>query len=95
MGATQERHARGVPGAPGDRMGKIVHGLPLGAYVVVLEHSAVACNKPRGAGPLSLLRQNVIGQTLFDVLKSFRREVVGAEFEQVLRTGRPLAMQQA
>jgi hypothetical protein len=93
IGATQERPARAVCGAPGAPRGKIAHRPPLGVSVVHRDYSILAWNMTRGAGPLSLPGQNAIRQNLFGVRRSFSHAVVGAGFERAFRTRQPLPME--
>lgn len=66
----------------------VIDSLPIGLYVVDRDYRIQVWNRKRETGTQGLLRGDVVGREVFDVLT--RQDPVGlrAEFDEVFRTGR-------
>jgi PAS domain S-box-containing protein len=82
------------PAVDGDLTASIVDSLPVGLYVIDRNFTILCWNRTREAGPLGLLREDVIGKNLFAVLPSLKRSRVAAEFRRVFASGRILQVEE-
>lgn len=82
------------PAVDGDLTASIVDSLPVGLYVIDRKFTILCWNRTREAGPLGLLREDVIGKNLFAVLPSLKRSRVAEEFRQVFASGRILQVEE-
>jgi len=82
------------PVVDADLTASIVDSLPVGLYVIDRNFTIVCWNRTREAGPFGLMRQDVIGRNLFEVLPSLKRSSIAEEFERVFATGTILQMEQ-
>jgi PAS domain S-box-containing protein len=82
------------PVVDADLTASIVDSLPVGLYVIDRNFTIVCWNRTREAGPFGLMRQDVIGRNLFEVLPSLKRSSIAEEFERVFATGTILQVEQ-
>lgn len=68
--------------------GKIIDTLPVGLYVIDRQYRIQAWNRKRETGQQGVVRDEVLGRTVFDVLYRQPRDLLSTEFERVFRTGR-------
>ncbi|HET7632956.1 MAG TPA: ATP-binding protein [Gemmatimonadaceae bacterium] len=66
---------------------RIVDTLPVGLYVIDREFRIRAWNSKRETGLQGVARQQVLGQTIFDVLHRQPADVLRREFEELFATG--------
>ena len=64
-----------------------VDSLPVGLYVVDREYRIVLWNRKRETGTQGLRREEVLGKTVFEVLKRQSEESLRAEFDLVFSSG--------
>ena len=67
---------------------QIIDTLPLGLYVIDREFRIQAWNRKRETGTQGVVRDEVLGRTVFDVLHRQPRDLLQREFERVFQTGR-------
>ncbi len=65
----------------------VIDSLPIGLYVVDREYRIQAWNRMRESGTQGLLRQDVVGRSVFDVLTRQSQDMMRAEFDQVFQSG--------
>ncbi len=66
----------------------VIDSLPIGLYVVDRDYRIQVWNRKRETGTQGLLRGDVVGREVFDVLTRQDPERLRAEFDEVFRTGR-------
>ncbi|HJS48627.1 MAG TPA: ATP-binding protein, partial [Gemmatimonadales bacterium] len=66
----------------------VIDSLPIGLYVVDRDYRIQVWNRKRETGTQGLLRSDVVGREVFDVLTRQDRARLRAEFDEVFRTGR-------
>ncbi len=64
-----------------------VDSLPLGLYLVDRDYRIVLWNRKRETGTQGLRREEVLGRTVFDVLRRQEADALRAEFDHVFLTG--------
>jgi len=67
---------------------KIIDSLPVGLYVIDREYRIQAWNRKREAGTQGVVREEAIGQKVFDVLHRQPLDLLKREFDEVFETGR-------
>jgi len=68
----------------------VIDSLPIGLYVVDRDYRIQAWNRMRESGTQGLMRQDVVGRSVFEVLTRQPQDLMRAEFNQVFRTGESL-----
>jgi PAS domain S-box-containing protein len=66
----------------------VIDSLPIGIYVVDRDYRIQVWNRKRETGTQGLLRADVVGREVFDVLTRQDPARLRAEFDEVFRTGR-------
>ncbi len=66
----------------------VIDSLPIGLYVVDRDYRIQVWNRKRETGTQGLLRADVVGREVFDVLTRQDPAGLRAEFDEVFRTGR-------
>jgi two-component system NtrC family sensor kinase len=67
---------------------QIIDTLPVGLYVIDRDFRIQAWNRKRETGTQGVVRDEVLGRTVFDVLHRQPRDLLRREFERVFQTGR-------
>jgi len=67
---------------------QIIDSLPLGLYVIDRQFRIQAWNRKRETGTQGVVRDEVLGRTVFDVLYRQPRELLRREFDRVFETGK-------
>jgi two-component system NtrC family sensor kinase len=67
---------------------QIIDTLPVGLYVIDRDFRIQAWNRKRETGTQGVVRDEVLGRTVFDVLHRQPRDLLKREFERVFQTGR-------
>lgn len=67
---------------------KIIDSLPVGLYVIDRDYRIQAWNRKRETGTQGIIREEVLGRTVFDVLYRQPRSLLKREFDRVFETGR-------
>lgn len=67
---------------------KIIDSLPVGLYVVDRDYRIQAWNRKRETGTQGMVRDEVLGRTVFEVLRRQPRSLLKREFDRVFSTGR-------
>jgi len=67
---------------------QIIDSLPLGLYVIDRQYRIQAWNRKRETGTQGVVRDEVMGRTVFDVLHRQPRELLRREFDRVFETGK-------
>lgn len=66
---------------------KIIDSLPVGLYVIDREYRIQVWNRKRETGTQGVVRQEVLGRPVFDVLSRQPRSLIKREFDRVFETG--------
>jgi two-component system NtrC family sensor kinase len=66
---------------------KIIDSLPVGLYVIDREYRIQAWNRKRETGTQGVVRHEVLGRTVFEVLRRQPRDLLRSEFDAVFSTG--------
>jgi len=67
---------------------QIIDSLPVGLYVIDRQYRIQAWNRKRETGTQGVVRDEVLGRTVFDVLYRQPRELLHHEFDRVFETGK-------
>ena len=67
---------------------QIIDSLPLGLYVIDRQYRIQAWNRKRETGTQGVIRDEVMGRTVFEVLHRQPRELLRREFDRVFETGK-------
>ncbi len=67
---------------------QIIDCLPVGLYVIDRQYRIQAWNRKRETGTQGVVRDEVLGRTVFDVLYRQPRELLRREFDRVFETGK-------
>jgi two-component system NtrC family sensor kinase len=67
---------------------QIIDSLPVGLYVIDRQFRIQAWNRKRETGTQGVVRDEVLGRTIFDVLHRQPRDLLRGEFERVFETGK-------
>lgn len=67
---------------------KIIDSLPVGLYVIDRDYRIQAWNRKRETGTQGMVRDQVLGRTVFEVLSRQPRSLLKREFDRVFSTGR-------
>ena len=67
---------------------QIIDSLPLGLYVIDRQFRIQAWNRKRETGTQGVVRDEVLGRTVFEVLYRQPRELLRREFDRVFETGK-------
>ncbi len=67
---------------------QIIDSLPVGLYVIDRQYRIQAWNRKRETGTQGVVRDEVMGRTVFDVLYRQPRELLRREFDRVFETGK-------
>jgi two-component system NtrC family sensor kinase len=67
---------------------QIIDSLPVGLYVIDRQFRIQAWNRKRETGTQGVVRDEVLGRTVFDVLHRQPRELLRREFDRVFETGK-------
>ncbi len=67
---------------------QIIDSLPVGLYVIDRQYRIQAWNRKRETGTQGVVRDEVLGRTVFEVLHRQPKELLRQEFDRVFETGR-------
>ncbi|NIM49700.1 MAG: PAS domain-containing protein [Gemmatimonadales bacterium] len=67
---------------------KIIDSLPVGLYVIDRDYRIQAWNRKRETGTQGMVREEVLGKTVFEVLRRQPRVLLKREFDRAFSTGR-------